>query len=117
MTIARDDVVTIDGFGLIRGAIVDQHFVRRRRSNRLLSVVLEHPTLVGIGIDESTALEVPPSGPWRILGDSVAVVFDARAARITAPSATLGATGVRLAVLPAGSSYDLPTGTGILPEK
>ena len=116
MTIARDDVVTIDGFGLIRGAIVDQHFVRRRRSNRLLSVVLEHPELVGIGIDESTALEVPPSGPWRILGDSAAVVYDARAARITSPSrATLGATGVRLAVLPAGSAYDLETGTAALP--
>jgi cyanophycinase len=115
MTIARDDVVTIDGFGLIRGAIVDQHFVRRRRSNRLLSVVLEHPSLVGIGIDESTALEVPASGPWRILGESVAVVFDARDARITAASTTLGAAGVRLAVLPAGSSYDLSTGTATLP--
>jgi len=115
MTIARDDVVTIDGFGLIRGAIVDQHFVRRRRSNRLLSVVLEHPDLVGIGIDESTALEVPPSGPWRVLGNSVAVVFDARAARITPPSSTLGATDVRLAVLPAGSAYDVATGTATLP--
>ncbi|MGE5413727.1 MAG: cyanophycinase, partial [Syntrophomonadaceae bacterium] len=31
MTIARDDVVTRDGFGLLPGAIVDQHFVRRRR--------------------------------------------------------------------------------------
>ena len=115
MTIARDDVVTIDGFGMIRGTIVDQHFVRRRRSNRLLSVVLEHPELVGIGIDESTALEVPPSGPWRVLGESVAVVFDARSARITPSSATLGATGVRLAVLPAGSAYDLATGTATLP--
>jgi cyanophycinase len=116
MTIARDDVVTIDGFGLIRGAIVDQHFVRRRRSNRLLSVVLEHPELVGIGIDESTALEVGPTGPWRILGESAAVVFDGRAAKITPLSqAPLGATGLRLAVLPAGSTYDLPTGTATLP--
>jgi cyanophycinase len=116
MTIARDDVVTIDGFGLIRGAIVDQHFVRRRRSNRLLSVVLEHPELVGIGIDESTALEVGPTGPWRILGESAAVVFDARAAKITpASQAPLGATGLRLAVLPSGSTYDLPTGTATLP--
>jgi cyanophycinase len=115
MTIARDDVVTIDGFGLIRGAIVDQHFVRRRRSNRLLSVVLEHPDLVGIGIDESTALEVGPSGPWRILGASVAVVFDARQAKVTPAGTTLGTTGVRLSVLPAGSSYDLATGTASLP--
>ena len=115
MTIARDDVVTTDGFGLIRGAIVDQHFVRRRRGNRLLSVVLEHPELVGIGIDESTALEVGPSGPWRILGASVAVVYDGRQAKITPAGATLGTTGVRLSVLPAGSTYDLATGSATLP--
>ena len=115
MTIARDNVVTIDGFGLLPGAIVDQHHVRRRRNNRLLSVVLEHPDLVGIGIDESTALEVGPSGPWRILGASVVVVYDARQARITPPGAPLGATGIRLAVLPAGSTYDLESGVAGLP--
>ena len=79
MTIARDDVVMIDGFGMLPGVIVDQHHVRRRRGNRLLSVVLEHPELVGIGIDESTALEVGPAGPWRVIGESAAVVYDARA--------------------------------------
>ncbi len=116
MTIARDDVVTIDGFGLLPGVIVDQHHVRRRRNNRLLSVVLEHPDLVGIGIDESTALEVGPAGPWRVLGASAAVVYDARGARITPPTAaTLGATGVKLSVLPAGSTYDLATGAVALP--
>jgi cyanophycinase len=116
MTIARENVVTADGFALISGAIIDQHHVRRRRNNRLLSVVLEHPELVGVGIDESTALEVGPSGPWRVLGASAAVVYDARQARITSASAaTLGASGVRLAVLPAGSTYDLATGAITLP--
>jgi cyanophycinase len=116
MTIARDNVVTADGFALLPGAIVDQHHVRRRRNNRLLSVVLEHPELVGIGIDESTALEVGPDGPWRVVGESVAVVYDARQARITPPSAAgLGATGVKLQVLPAGSTYELKTGAATLP--
>jgi cyanophycinase len=116
MTIARDNVVTTEGFAMLPGAIVDQHHVRRRRNNRLLSVVLEHPELVGIGIDESTALEVGPDGPWRVLGESVAVVYDARQARITPPSAApLGATGVKLQVLPAGSTYDLKTGVATLP--
>ena len=101
---------------MLPGAIVDQHHVRRRRNNRLLSVVLEHPELVGIGIDESTALEVGPDGPWRVLGESVAVVYDARQAKITPPSAApLGATGVRIAVLPAGSTYELRTGVATLP--
>jgi cyanophycinase len=115
MTIARDDVISVEGLDVVPGAIVDQHFVRRRRHNRLLSLVLENPRLVGIGIDESTALEAPPEGPWRILGASVAVVYDARAAKITPAGTTLGAAEVKLSVLPAGSTYDVATGTVTLP--
>jgi len=46
------------GFGFLDGAVVDQHFVRRMRQDRLLKVVEQHPTLVGLGIDEGTALLV-----------------------------------------------------------
>lgn len=116
MTIARENVVTAEGLDLLPGAIVDQHFVRRRRNNRLLSLVLEHPDKVGVGIDESTALEVGPDGVWRVLGASVAVVFDARRARITPPSAAvLGAEGVRLHVLPAGGTFDPRDGQARIP--
>ena len=115
MTVARDDVETVRGFGFLPGAVVDQHFIRRRRSNRLLSVVLEHPELVGVGIDESTAVEVGPDGRWRVLGESAAMVFDARRARITPVGApALGATGVSLMVLPAGSTYDPVSGEATL---
>ncbi|HEY6052173.1 MAG TPA: cyanophycinase [Thermoanaerobaculia bacterium] len=118
MTIARDNVVTQPGFDLLPGAIVDQHFVRRRRNNRLFSLVLEHPDLVGVGIDESTAVEVAPDGTWRILGASVAVVYDARKAAITPPGAeNLGASGVRIDVLPAGSRYDPRTAKASLPGR
>ncbi len=116
MTIARGNVVTAEGFDLLPGAIVDQHFVRRRRNNRLLSLVLEHPDRVGVGIDESTALEIGPDGVWHVLGASVAVVFDARRARITPPSAAvLGAEGVRLHVLPAGGTFDPRDGQASIP--
>ena len=116
MTIARENVITVPGFALLPGAIVDQHFVRRRRNNRLMSLVLEHPELVGVGIDESTALEVGPDGIWRILGKSVAVIYDARHAAVTSPRASvLGASEVRMHVLPAGSQYDPRTGKTKLP--
>jgi cyanophycinase len=116
MTIARDNVVTTEGFALLPGAIVDQHFVRRRRNNRLLSLVLENPDKIGVGIDESTAIEVDPSGGWKVLGESVAVVYDARSAKVTPPtSSPLGASGVRLSVLPAGSVFDPSTGQVRLP--
>src|SRR6185503_16489222 len=64
-------------------AIVDQHFLRRRRLNRLISVVLEREPHLGVGIDESTALVVHPDGHWTVAGASVAVVYDARQATLT----------------------------------
>jgi cyanophycinase len=116
ITIARDDIVLTNGLGLLDGAIVDQHFLRRRRHNRLISVVLEHPSMLAIGIDESTALVVEPGKPWSIIGESAAIVYDARRAAITAPTAPiLGATDMRMFVLPAGSTFDPRTDAAHLP--
>ena len=116
MTIARDNVVTTSGFGFIANAIVDQHFLRRKRNNRLISLVLDQPVHLGVGIDESTVLVVEPDGRWRVDGESVAVVYDARQASVTQPGATLGASGVVVHVLPAGSRYDPQTGVSTLPH-
>jgi cyanophycinase len=115
MTIARDNVVTDSGFALLSNVIVDQHFLRRKRHNRLISLVLEQPVHLGVGIDESTALIVEPDGRWRIAGASVAIVYDARGGAITPLSATLGATGMVMHVLPAGSRYDPRSGVATLP--
>ncbi len=46
------------GLDLLPDAIVDQHFLRRNRLNRLVGVLELHPELIGFGIDESTALVV-----------------------------------------------------------
>jgi cyanophycinase-like exopeptidase len=40
----------------VMAELIDQHFLKRQRNNRLLSAVLEHPNLVGVGIDEATAV-------------------------------------------------------------
>jgi cyanophycinase len=110
ITIDRDDVVTTRGFGLLTGAIVDQHFLRRRRHNRLISIALEHPSEIAVGIDESTAIQVNPGGCWDIIGASQVVVFDARQARVTPAGTPLGGMGMRMSVLPAGSRFDPATG-------
>jgi cyanophycinase len=46
------------GFGLLRDAAVDQHLTARGRQDDMLEVVGRHPSLLGIGIDEGTALIV-----------------------------------------------------------
>ena len=114
LTIERDNVVTAAGFGLLPGVVVDQHFLRRKRHNRLLSLALELPERLAVGVDESTALEVGPDGRWRVLGASSALVLDARAARVSA-AGPLAAAGVRLHVLPAGATFDPATGLATLP--
>lgn len=46
------------GFGLLRNTAIDQHLTARGRQDDLLEVVRRHPSLLGIGIDEGTALIV-----------------------------------------------------------
>ena len=114
--ITRGAIQIKPGFGFIRNAIVDMHFIRRERANRLLEVVLERPSLLGVGIDEGTAVRVDPDGKWTVLGRSAAIVLDARDARVTGSAAPrLGASGVHLSLLPAGSTYDPRTGRATLP--
>lgn len=117
-TIARHRVDVVPGLGFLPVAIVDQHFIRRERHNRLMSAVLERPSLIGVGIDESTALEVGPDGRWRVLGESEVVVYDARRARVpTLAGARLGATDLRVHLLPPGSTYDPKSGRGSIPAR
>jgi cyanophycinase len=116
LTIARDNVVTDSGFAFLTDVVVDQHFLRRKRHNRLMSVVLERAPHLGVGIDESTALVVQPDGTWRVSGASAAVVYDARASVATPAGArVLGATGVTVHVLPAGSTFEPRSGRARLP--
>lgn len=117
MTIARGNVVTDTGFALIGSAVVDQHFLRRKRHNRLISLVLEQAPHLGAGIDESTALIVHPDGHWSVAGASVVVIYDARKSAVTpAGASALGATGITMHVLPAGGQFDPATGTARLPR-
>jgi cyanophycinase len=114
VTIDRANVVTTPGLGLLPGAIVDQHFLRRRRHNRLMSLVLERPERFGVGVDESTVLVIEPSGRWRVIGESSVVVYDGRLAYVT-KQGPLGGTGVAVHVLPAGSTYDPRTNAVTFP--
>ena len=113
-----DDVLHSRGFGFIKDAVIDQHFVTRRRHNRLIAVVLQYPSLVGVGIEESTAVLVRPDGRYEVLGEGQVIVYDARRA-ITAQSADghLGGRDLRMHVLLAGDVYDPATGRVEGPSK
>lgn len=105
-------VVTAEGFGFVPDNIVmDQHFLARKRQNRLISVLLEHPGLdTAIGIDENTALIVGPGGDCEVAGISLVSVFEkAKAAPVSGDGrGHLAARGITLHLLKAGDKYTLP---------
>lgn len=75
--IKADNVKTAIGFGFVNKAIIDQHFIKRKRQNRLMSLAIENPDLPCIGIDESTSIIVKEDNTFEVLGESTVMIFDA----------------------------------------
>lgn len=72
--IESENIETKTGLGLITNVIIDQHFVKRSRYNRLLTAIIEFPDMIGIGIDESTAILVM-GNTIEVVGESQVVVI------------------------------------------
>jgi cyanophycinase len=99
------------GLGLAQHVIIDQHFTERHRLARLLSAVAQQPSLLGIGVDEDTALIVERGVGIEVTGHGAVTVVDGRDAMSNL--ADVGERGclelidVRLHLLPSGSRYRL----------
>lgn len=105
------DLRMAPGLGLIRNAIIDQHFAERGRIGRLLGAVAHNPRILGVGIDEDTAILVE-GDRFSVLGSGAVYVVDAEDVTQSniaeAKSAcALSLHDVRLHVLAAGDGFDL----------
>jgi cyanophycinase len=101
------------GLGLLPAVIVDQHFAERGRIGRLLGAVAQNPRMVGIGIDEDTAVVVQ-RGRFRVLGSGAVYVVDGRHTTYSnltseSPDRTMSVFDVKLHVLSQGDVFDLRT--------
>jgi cyanophycinase len=67
---------TADGFGYLKNIIIDPHFLKRKRMNRIFSTLMDHPTCRGLGIDERTALIVSPNGECEVVGESRVMIVE-----------------------------------------
>jgi cyanophycinase len=108
------DVVSMDiGLSFMPNAIVDQHFSQRHRLSRLLSALAQRPDLLGVGIDEDTALVIEPNQSVEIVGRGAVTLVDPRRMRSNFDNADGGdkleMLGLQLHVLPAGNRYVLPS--------
>ena len=105
------DLNMAPGLGLIRNAIIDQHFAERGRIGRLLGAVAHNPRILGVGIDEDTAILVE-SNRFSVIGSGAVYVVDAE--EVTQSNIAEGHTAsalslhdVRLHVLASGDGFDL----------
>jgi cyanophycinase len=63
------------GFGFLRNVAINPHLLTAKRDNELINVVDAHPELLGIGIDENTALVVR-GDTFEVIGESKVAIYD-----------------------------------------
>lgn len=104
--IEAENIETKTGLGLITKVIIDQHFVKRSRYNRLISAVIEFPNMIGIGIDESTAILVDGNNV-EVVGESQVIVFKNPEHSSKRYNEKLGAHGIIMDIYLPGDSFIL----------
>ncbi len=95
------------GFGFLKHVGIDQHVLRRNRQFDLIEVVEAHPDLLGIGIDENTAIVVR-GDRFEVIGQSYVLIYD--------PRVTVG-DGGRFYFLAPGDRFDLATRQATRPAR
>jgi cyanophycinase len=73
-----DNIEFTEGLGLLQHTIIDQHFLKRSRYNRLISALASKPDHVCIGIDEGTAIIIQ--------GDKATVAGESQVVRMALPT-------------------------------
>ena len=110
----RENLFMAPGLGLLKDVLIDQHFAERGRIGRLLGAVAQNPRLLGIGIDENTAIVVDREESFSVIGEGAVCVADARNVSYTnvaeeQADRTLSIFDVTLHVLSQGDRFDLAT--------
>ena len=100
------------GLGLLEEVLIDQHFHQRGRIGRLLAGVAENPYILGIGIDENTAVRVYPDAHFEVLGSNSVTIVDGRQIKSSnvselKPDENLAIANVTIHVLPGGYGFDM----------
>lgn len=87
------------GFGYLRNVGIDQHVLRRNRQFDMIEVIRAHPELLGIGLDENTAIVVQ-GDRFEVVGASYALIFD---------NESTTTSGGEFYFLAPGDRYDMAT--------
>jgi cyanophycinase len=99
------------GLGIVQGVVIDQHFEQRGRIGRLLALVAQSPSLLGIGIDEDTSAIVTANRELQVIGRGAVALVDGSHVRTDAYRGKgyrpVMVSGAILHSLPSGYRFDL----------
>lgn len=96
-----------EGLGFLKTSAIDQHVIARQRENDLAEVIDAHPELLGIGIDEATAIVVT-ANIFKVIGASRVVIHDKNYRPVEGP---------RYYFLSPGDEFDLCRRCKLMTEK
>ena len=97
----------VEGMAFVKNVAIDQHLLKRNRQFDLIEIVEAHPHLLGIGLDENTAIVVQ-GDRFDVIGQSYVAIFD--------HDKTLDSGG-RFYFLAPGDSFDLLTRQAFRPRE
>jgi len=106
ITIESDNVEITEGLGFLTDVIIDQHFIKRQRLNRLVAASIENPDKLCVGIDESTAIIVDGDFATVTGISQVTVIKNPRGIKII-KDGKLGTEGLQLSVYLPGQKFRL----------
>jgi cyanophycinase len=110
------------GMGLVHQVVIDQHFAQRGRLGRLVSAVAQQPAILGIGIDEDTAVIINSKNCMKVIGSQTVTVVDGNRCEHTnvseaKPEQALALTAITVHILPGGYGFDLLDRRALVPEE
>jgi cyanophycinase len=88
-----------EGFAFLANVAIDQHLIRRNRHFDLVEVIDAHPELLGVGLDEDTAIVVW-GDDFEVIGSGYVAIYD---------STNIVGEGWRFYFLAPGDRFDLST--------
>ena len=106
VTIESDNIEITEGLGFLSDVIIDQHFIKRQRLNRLVAASIENPDELCVGIDESTAIII--DGDFATVTGIHQVIVIKNTGKVkNIKDGLLGTEGLQLSVYLPGQKFKL----------
>lgn len=119
---SRDGVNLSPGLGLTNSLLIDQHFIQRDRLGRLLTAISYNPYMLGVGIDEDTAIFIDADEHFEVVGSGAVTVIDPIDLTYSSMSSAgkkeaLSLLDLKLHILSKGCTFDIPERKPYPPKK